>query len=266
MSAKIKMSQVQDRLCTKRLGRTILHCHEIDSTNKWAKELAKYGASEGTVMVAETQTRGRGRHGREWISPTGGLWFSLVLRPKLSPDVASKLTFVAGLAVVKVLCEMFDLEAETKWPNDVLVNKRKICGVISEMNTTDETVNFVVVGIGVNTNFNVKEVFPKELRRVATSLQDELGRKIQLEELFSTLLETIESLYEQFIEEGSDSILEEWKSYARFLGHKVEVTTLTEKVSGLALDIDPRGALALELEDGTVKHVLTGDVSLQLTL
>ncbi len=112
----------------------------------------------------------------------------------------------------------------------------------------------------------MKEVFPKELRRVATSLQDELGRKIQLEELFSTLLETIESLYEQFIEEGSDSILEEWKSYARFLGHKVEVTTLTEKVSGLALDIDPRGALALELEDGTVKHVLTGDVSLQLTL
>lgn len=262
MSARLKVNRLQDGLCTKRFGRSILFSGEVDSTSKWAKELAMYGASEGTVVIAETQTRGRGRLGREWFSPTGGLWFSIILRPKLRPVEAAKLTFVAGLAVAKVLREMFSLKAETKWPNDVLVNERKICGVLAEMNTTGETVNFVVVGVGVNANFDVKNVFPERLKKVATSLESELGRKVQLEKLFRALVERLENLYEIFIREGVDSVLEEWKNYAGFLGRHVRVTSPTEKISGLALDVNREGALVLRLEDGTVRRVFVGDVSL----
>ena len=261
MSAKLNVNQLQNGLCTRRFGRSILFSREVDSTNKWAKELATYGADEGTVAIAETQTKGRGRLDREWISPTGGLWFSLILRPKLNPTEAVKLTLVAGLAVAKVLREMFDLKTETKWPNDVLVNGRKICGVLAEMNTTGETVSFVVVGVGVNVNFDVENVFPEQLKKVSTSLEKELGRKVKLENLFRTLLEQLESLYELLIKEGFNPILDEWKTYAGFLGCKVEVTGPTGKMSGLALDVDHEGALVLRLEDGTVKRVFVGDVS-----
>ncbi|MBE0520261.1 biotin--[acetyl-CoA-carboxylase] ligase [Candidatus Bathyarchaeota archaeon] len=263
MSTKLNVNQLQDGLCTRRFGRSILFSREVDSTNKWAKELATYGASEGTVVIAETQTKGRGRLDREWISPTGGLWFSLILRPNLSPTETVKLTFVAGLAVTKVLREMFDLKTETKWPNDVLVNGRKICGVLAEMNTTGETVNFVVVGVGVNVNFDVENVFPEQLKKVATSLEKEVGRKVKLEKLFRALLERLENLYELFIKEGFNPILEEWKNYAGFLGCKVEVTGPTGKMSGVALDVDYEGALVLRLEDGTVKRVFVGDVSVR---
>lgn len=263
MSAKLNVNKLQDGLCTRRFGRSILFSREVDSTNKWAKELATYGASEGTVAIAETQTKGRGRLDREWISPTGGLWFSLILRPKLRPTEAIKLTLVAGLATAKVLREMFDLKTETKWPNDVLVNGRKICGVLAEMNTKGENVNFVVVGVGVNVNFDVENVFPEQLKKVATSLEKELGRKVKLEKLFRALLERLESLYELFVNEGFNPILEEWKDYAGFLGCKVEVTGPTGKMSGLALDVDTGGALVLRLEDGTVKRVFVGDVSVR---
>jgi BirA family biotin operon repressor/biotin-[acetyl-CoA-carboxylase] ligase len=264
VSAKIRIGQLQDSLCTKRLGRTILFSREVDSTNKWAKELTMYGACEGTVVIAETQTRGRGRLGREWVSPTGGLWFSLILRPKLRPAEAVKLTFAAGLAVTKVLREMFGLKSETKWPNDVLVNGRKICGILTEMNTTGETVNFVVVGVGVNANFDVEKALPEQLKKVATSLENELGRKVQLEELFGGLLERLENLYELFTKKGFNPVLEEWKNYAGFLGYQVEVISPTEKLSGLALDVDHDGALVLRLEDGTMRRIFVGDVSLRV--
>lgn len=263
MSTKLNVNKFQDGLCTRRFGRSILFSREVDSTNTWAKELATYGATEGTVAIAETQMKARGRLDREWVSPTGGLWFSLILRPNLRSTEAVKLTLVAGLAVAKVLREMFDLRAETKWPNDVLVNGRKICGVLAEMNTTGENVNFVVVGVGVNVNFDVNNVFPEQLKKVATSLEKELGRKVKLENLFRALLEQLENLYELFIKEGFNPVLEEWKNYAGFLGCKVEVTCPTGKKCGLALDVDYEGALVLRLEDGTVKRVFVGDVSVR---
>lgn len=263
MATKIRVGQLQDGLRTKRLGRSVLFSCEVGSTNEWAKEMAMYGAQEGTVVIAETQTMGRGRLRREWFSPNGGLWFSLILRPKLRPAEAVKLTFVAGLAVAKVLHEMFGLKVETKWPNDVLVNGKKICGILTEMNTTGETVNFVVVGVGVNANFDVEKVFPEELTRVATSLESELGRKVQLEELFRGLLERLENLYELLIREGFNPVLEEWKGYAGFLGRRVEVTRPTEKLSGLALNVDHDGALVIKLKDERIRRVFVGDVSLQ---
>ncbi|MDH5793150.1 MAG: biotin--[acetyl-CoA-carboxylase] ligase [Candidatus Bathyarchaeota archaeon] len=257
------MDRFQEGLRTKRFGRNIVFLREVGSTNDLAKELAGYGAVEGTVVVAETQTAGRGRLDREWVSPVGGLWFSVVLRPELKPAEAVRLVFVAGLAVAEILRELYGLKSETKWPNDVLVNGRKVCGILTEMNTTDEKVNYVIVGIGVNANFDVAKVFSEELRKVAVSLENELGRKVRLEELFRALLEKLENFYKLFLKEGFDHILKEWKKYAGFLGCQVEVVSRTEKWVGLALDVGDDGSLILRLKDGTVKRVFTGDATLQ---
>jgi len=260
---KLNVDRFQESLRTKRFGKKTVFLREVDSTNDLAKELAANGAVEGTVVVAETQMAGRGRLGREWISPAGGLWFSVVFKPGLKPAETVRLVFVAGLAVAEVLRELYGLRVETRWPNDVLVNGRKVCGILTEMNTTGETVNFVVVGIGVNANFDVEKVFPESLRKVATSLANELNRKVRLEELFRALLQRLENIYERFIREGFNPVLEEWRKYAGFLGHRVEVTSQTEKLHGLALTVDQDGALVLKLEDGTLKRIFVGDVSVR---
>lgn len=263
LSKKVNVNKLQEGLRARSFGRSIFFSHEVGSTNDWAEELAQCGAEQGTVAVAEAQTAGRGRLDREWFSPKGGLWFSIVLRPKLLPAQAVRLVFVAGLAVAETLHEEFGLKVETKWPNDVLLNGKKMCGILLEMSTTEEKVNFVVMGVGVNANFT-ENVFPEELRNVASSLENELGHQVRLEDLFGRLLERLENAYELYLERGFTPILERWKEYAGFLGRKVEVADQNQKMSGLALDVDQDGALAVKLENGTIRRVLVGDVSLQM--
>lgn len=264
MAARINVNRLQEGLHAKRFGRSIILLREVGSTNDLARELAGYGADEGTVVMAETQTTGRGRLNREWLSPKGGLWFSIVLRPKLQPDEVAKLVFVASLAVAEVLRTSYGLKAETRWPNDVLVKGRKVCGILAETKTTGETVNFVVIGIGINVNFNVRKALPPELWQSAASIKDESGRKVELESLTCTILENLESLYDSFLKNGFGPVLERWKKLANFLGRKVEVTSQTEKLNGSAYDVDESGALVLRLVDGTFKRVFVGDVSLNV--
>ncbi|MEM3696728.1 MAG: biotin--[acetyl-CoA-carboxylase] ligase [Candidatus Bathyarchaeia archaeon] len=260
----MKIDEIQEYLQTKKLGKKILFLHKTDSTNDIAKKLANYEASEGTIVVAETQTAGRGRLGREWFSPKGGLYFSTILKPKITVKESVKLVFVAGLAVAEVLHEKYGLHVETKWPNDVLVGGRKICGILSEMKTRGEKVDYAIIGVGINANVKVKKEFPEELKTVATSIEDELGRKIKLEELLRLLLENLENVYEQFMKEGFTQVLKKWKRYASFIGKKVEIINEVGRLHCLALDVDDDGALVVRLEDGTVKHVFFGDVSLQI--
>jgi len=260
MATKLKVNEIQNHLRAKYFGRFILFSHEVDSTNRLAEELAIYGAHEGTVVISEVQTKGRGRLHRKWISPTGGLWFSLILRPALQLKEVPKLAFVAGLAVAEILCELYDLDVKTKWLNDVLVNERKICGILVRTNTTIREVNFVVIGLGINANFDVKEVFPVKLASTATSLENELGRKVQLEKLFIALLERLENLYDLFTNEGFDPILQKWKKHAGFLGRRIEVKDAAKRIDGVALDVDNEGALVIRLNDGTLKRTLVGDI------
>jgi BirA family biotin operon repressor/biotin-[acetyl-CoA-carboxylase] ligase len=264
MSKGIDLDKLQIGLHTKRFGKRLFFLHEAGSTNDVAKELANYGAEEGTVVIAETQTAGRGRLKRKWFSPKGGLYFSIVLRPELSAEEAVKLVFVAGLAVANVLDEAYGLKVETKWPNDVLVNGKKICGVLCEMGTIGEKVNYAIIGTGINANVETEKELPKSLRALATSLESELGKKVKLEELFRVLLERLECVYEQFLKEGFNPILERWKSYAGFLGKQVAVAGDTESFCGLALDVDSEGALVLRLDDGIVKRVFVGDLSMRV--
>lgn len=264
MSAKISVEKLQEGLKTKLLGRYLFFSHEVGSTNDWAKELAELGAPEGTVAIAETQTAGRGRLSRKWHSPKGGLWFSILLKPKLKPMETVKLVFLAGSAVAETLRDLYALKVETKWPNDVLVDGRKVCGILSEMKTVGEKVAYAIIGVGVNANFDADRMFPAELRETATSLETLLGRKVVLEELFRTLLEKMDNLYELFLKSGFNQILEKWKGFASFLSCEVEVLTGSEKMEGLAVDVDGDGALVLKLKDGSLKRVFVGDLSLKL--
>jgi BirA family biotin operon repressor/biotin-[acetyl-CoA-carboxylase] ligase len=258
------VDRLKEGLRTKWVGRKIFFRHSVDSTNNWAKELAKLGADEGTVAVAETQTAGRGRLERRWFSPKGGLWFSVVLRPKLETSETVKLVFVAGLAVAYVLRELYDLKAETKWPNDVLVNGQKVCGILSEMSTTEEKVNYAVLGIGINANFDTRKVLPKELRTSATSLENELGARINLDQLFKAMLEKLECIYDLFSDNGFATVLNEWKKHADFLGKRVEVRSGAEKLCGLAEDVDEDGSLIVKLDGGVTKRVFVGDVTVRV--
>jgi len=227
-----------------------------------AKELAMKGAREGTVIVAGAQTRGRGRLGREWISPGGGLWFSIILRPRVSPRDAPKLTLMMSVAVAKTLNRLFDLGAEIKWPNDVLVNGKKVCGILTETSTKGESLNFAVVGVGLNANFSLHD-FPADLRGSSTTLKVELKREIERETLLRSLLEETEHYYNMFTQGRFHAILTEWKRFSQFLGSYVRVTSFDEKFEGWATDIDENGALIVKLRDKTTRKVVSGDVTIR---
>jgi BirA family biotin operon repressor/biotin-[acetyl-CoA-carboxylase] ligase len=185
---------------------------------------------------------------------------SLVLKPSLRANEAVKLVFVASLATAEILKDLYGLRVETKWPNDVLVKGKKICGILCEMNATGEKVNFAVVGIGVNVNLNVKRALPRELAETATSLQDELGRQIGVEDLFRTLVEKLEKVYLSFLKEGFAIVLDGWKKHAKFLGKSIEVTSGADRFSGIAVDVDSDGSLILRQGDNLVR-IVSGDLS-----
>jgi biotin-[acetyl-CoA-carboxylase] ligase BirA-like protein len=262
MSKRLNPNKLQQGSGTRLVGKSIFFSEKVASTNEWAKKLASQGAPEGWVAIAETQTHGRGRLDREWISPLGGLWFSLILRPKKGSAKAAELTFVAGIAVAETLHEQYGLKTQTRWPNDVLVNGRKICGILGEATMKGKEIDAVVLGIGVNANL-AERVLPESVRARATSLETELNRAIRLEELFNRLLEKLEVTYALYMKRGFSPILKKWKRYAGFLGQEVEVTEGNEKITGLAYDVGNDGSLILMLENGAFKHVFAGDVSLR---
>lgn len=211
----MNVDKIQEGLKTKKFGKTIILLRKVDSTNDFAKKLAHYGAVEGTVVVAEEQTAGRGRHGRKWFSPKGGLYFSIILRPKMRVNEAIGIVVAAGLAVIKVLSENYGLNVEAKWPNDVLLNGKKVCGILTEVNSTGENVNYAIVGIGINANAITAKEFPEELKPIVTSLMEKLKRKVALEPLLKLCLEKFEEFYEIYSKLGFKSILEEWMQYSR---------------------------------------------------
>jgi len=266
MSAKLSVAQplslskVKENLRTRVVGHPLVYFRELTSTNQMAKLFAENGLREGTVVIAERQTEGRGRLDREWVSPPEGLWFSTVLRPRVHARHLPKLTLLASVAVAKTVRRLYGLMAEIKWPNDVLVNGKKVCGILTEAETKGESTEFAVVGIGVNANFDLSAL-PKSLESSSTTLKHELKREIRREVLLSSLLEEMESVYELFSRERFDQILDEWRNLAGMLGASVEIKVDEEDVQGQAVDIDQDGALILRLEDGVTRTVAFGDLT-----
>jgi len=224
---------------------------EVGSTMDVARDLAKKGAREGTLVIAEVQTGGRGRLSRQWFSPQGGIYLTIVLRPRISPACAPRANLMSAIAVATTIRKLFGLDAQLKWPNDVLIAGKKVCGILAEMNTEMDIVNFINVGIGMNANNSVTC-----FENTAISLKDVLGGEISRKEFLSALIGELERWLPLLMEAD---LLVEWKELSATLNREVRVVSLGEELTGQAVDIDATGALLLKTRGGHLRTVLAGD-------
>ena len=249
---------IADQIHTKWAGKTVHFARETDSTNLWIKRLAKEGAPEGTLALAEFQSAGRGRLGRSWEVPEGtSVMMSILLRPKFEPQYAPMLTLVMGMAVAKAV-KKFGFDVSIKWPNDVVVSHKKICGILTEMGVRDGKIDYAVIGVGINVN--IKE-FPEEMVDKATSLYLESGKEFDRSQIPGLVMEAFEKYYEKFaatcdlsgLKEEYESILANYNQPVRVLAK--------EPYEGVARGITDGGELLVEKTDGTIVAVSAGEVS-----
>lgn len=227
------------------------HFHTIGSTMDTARDLIESGAEEGTIVVAESQNSGRGRLGREWFSPHGGIYFTLILKPKIAPAYAPRLNMMASVAVAKTLRRLLGLDARLKWPNDVLIKGRKVCGILAEMGAEMDAVKYVTIGVGINANFSIAKYGTK-----VASLKDLKGEEISRKEIFNSVVKELLS-QQSLLTKGE--LLEEWKSLSATLNREIRIETTGGEIAGKAVDIDSNGALIIKGEDGSLRTAIAGD-------
>jgi BirA family biotin operon repressor/biotin-[acetyl-CoA-carboxylase] ligase len=251
---------LRKRMKGKLFGKRVYHFFKTDSTNRVAMELGYAGEPEGAVILAEEQTAGRGRSGRSWHSERGaGLYVTLLLRPRLSPVQAPLLTMLAGLSAHSAIQAQTGLSAELKWPNDILMEGKKVGGILTEMHAEPTQVRFVIVGIGINTN---QEKFPGDIASVATSLRKESGRTHSRLELLVRLLNEFESDYNRFLREGARYVVDRFERVSSFAsGKRVRVETGFETYFGTTAGLTSDGLLQVKREEGPVTMVVAGDVT-----
>ena len=249
--------EIQYKLSTRSLGNKVLAYESLDSTNNTAYGLAEKGEKEGAIVVAERQKKAKGRQGRNWISPNGGIYLSCILRPDIEPREVAKITLVAAVAVCSSIREITGVSAMIKWPNDIMIGKKKVCGILTEMKAEQDRVDFVIVGIGINVG-----AATGNLPKTATSLAKESEGKISKVALTKKILESLEEHMALFNKEGFGKIRNEWRDYSATLGHHVKIHCHNEKTEGHALDVDKDGALVVRLDSGIQKRILSGDVTI----
>ena len=242
-------------------GRTV-YFDATDSTNIQARRLAEAHAPHGTLVVSDRQDGGKGRRGRSWASPSGvGIWMSLILRPEIAPSSASMLTLAAALAVREGIQEETGLSPLIKWPNDLVLNGKKICGILTEMSTELMEIQYVITGIGINVN---QREFPLEIRDTATSLSLEAGRSFRRSSLIAAILKAFEKDYEAFLKTGDLSLLlEEYNACLVNRGKEVCILDPSGEYRAVAEGIDESGSLLVTLPDGTRREIISGEVSVR---
>ncbi len=260
----LTLNELEPFLRTGFVGRRVIYLDKVDSTNTYAKKLAEEPFHDGTAVIAEEQSAGRGRLGRHWVSPTGkGIWMSLLLKPEILPADAPKLTIVAAYSVVKALRACCGLEAGIKWPNDIVANGRKLCGILTEMSAEEDEIKYVVIGIGINANLEPGDFGP-EISSVATSICIEKGGDIPRKLITASVLNEFEKAYTEFIKDGSIAfLLPEYKQSSAVLGKEVRIISKKEETTGLALDINEEGQLIVRLRDGSIREIMSGEVSVR---
>ena len=248
---------------TKVIGRDIRVFEQTTSTNDVIERLARDGVREGVVVFAESQTKGRGRLGRKWISPERkGLWFSVLLRPDLRPQEATQLTVASATALRRAIQSETGLQPEIKWPNDILIGGKKVAGILTEMSAELDRVRHAILGIGVDVNLAAGE-FPPEWRKLATSLKIELGRALSRAELATAILRELDRDYAR-IGAGDFAVLaDEWVAHCKTIGRNVTIQIGERKIRGRAESLDEAGALLLRTEHGRLERVSGGDVTLE---
>ena len=244
------------------IGRDIRVFESTTSTNDVIEKLAHDGVKEGVVVLAESQTRGRGRLGRQWMSPAGkGLWFSVLLRPDLPPQATTQLTVASATALRRALAAETGLRPEIKWPNDILLSGKKVCGILTELSAEVDRVKYVILGIGVDVNLNTAD-FPAELRDSATSLKAELGKALSRAELAVEILRQLDADYAKIIAGGFAAIADEWEEHCTTIGRQVTIRAGDREVRGRAESLGEDGALLVRTEHGHLERVVGGDVTL----
>ena len=254
--------EVQGGLFTKYIGKEIYYFPELKSTNIIAKEKALHraeGINEGTLIIAERQSAGKGRLGREWFSPAGGIWLSIILYPQLPPSYIPRITLMTAVAVVKAIKMCVQIEPQIKWPNDILINEKKVCGILTEMSAELDIIHWIVVGIGINANIDHRE-FPEDIQENAISLKEFLGKEILRVKMVQIFLQEFEKYYEGLKRREFSSILKEWKLYSHTLGKKTKVDIGERIIAGEAIDINESGALILKKEDGELIEIVSGTI------
>jgi BirA family biotin operon repressor/biotin-[acetyl-CoA-carboxylase] ligase len=255
----LRRSDIKPGLKTRILGKE-LHLFPVTvSTNLLAMDMAMKGAPEGTIVIAETQTGGKGRLGRKWISPKGNLYLSVILRPVIATYKAPLITLTGAVAVATAIRKQCGLDARIKWPNDIFISGKKACGLLTEMSAEQDRIRHIVLGIGIDVNMEL-DALPADVRALTTTLASEAGETIDRTLLLQRVLRELDSWYRVFLADELD-MLREWTSLNMTIGNRVTVTGAGRTVEGLAQRIDSEGRLIIKLDDGTVQAVAAGDVT-----
>lgn len=259
---KVTADDIRLGLKTNRFGQLIHFEETVDSTQKIALQLAYEQAAEGTIVIAEEQLNGRGRLTRKWISPKySGVWMSIILRPNIPIPKAPQLTLLTAVALVQAIEEVSGITAKIKWPNDILINGKKVAGILTELQAEADQISSIIIGIGINVN-QTETDFPEELRKIATSIRLEKKTKIKRADLIRALLVSLEKLYFIYLEKGFYPIKLLWESYAISIGKRMTARTLTQTIQGKALGITEDGILQLQDDNGKIHQIYSADIFL----
>ncbi len=259
---RLTADDIQARLKTHVIGSEVLVFEQTSSTNDVVAHMAASQRGEGLVVFAESQTKGRGRHGRAWASPRGkGLWFSVLLRPKIAPAAAPRITVAASVAVARVMRKASGLDARIKWPNDVTVNGKKVAGILTELSAEGDRITSAILGIGIDVNCQAED-FPPDVSALATSLAAETGHAFERAALAADVLRALDECY-AIAQADFDSIIAEWAQLCTTLGKQLVVTRGEQRLEGHAQALDGDGALLLRRDNGQIERILGADVTVQ---
>lgn len=259
-SAPLSLDELCNDLGTQRLGMKFHYLADVGSTNTYARQLAEVGAREGEVVIAETQTQGRGRLGRHWHSPPfANLYLSVILRPNLSPAHSPQITLMAAVAVAETVSAFVPSGPAIKWPNDILLDGKKLAGILAEAACGADRVEHVILGIGVNLNGPVNSM-PEEIRGRATALAEVTGKTVEREGFCRRLIQTLDRCYGELEQSGFEALASRWSSYFALRDQPVRVESLDHILYGRARGIDREGALLVEDDSGVLHRVIAGDV------
>ncbi len=253
--------EIHKHLRTRFIGRQIRHFDRTASTSWIAKKLASETDPEklhGMVIIAEEQTGGVGRLGRAWVSPAGGIWATILLKPKIPLDHLFMVTMAGSVAIARAIRKEYDISALIKWPNDIFVGDKKVAGLLLELAAEADTVHYGLLGIGIDANISLDEL-SSSLQETVTSLQAEVGHEVDRVALLARILREFELRYQQLEDGEYDSIIREWKSLSLTLDHRVAIRTVNKTFEGEAIDIDDHGALVLRKDNGRIERIIAGD-------
>jgi BirA family biotin operon repressor/biotin-[acetyl-CoA-carboxylase] ligase len=257
----LRSEEISPLLATRIFGKRIEYFSSLASTNAEAKAFAREGAQEGTVVIAEEQTGGKGRMDRPWVSPKGGIWLSVILKPSITPVLAPRFAIMSAVALAKSI-KTLGIDPQIKWPNDILVDGKKICGILLELAAQMDRIDHLVIGIGVNANFDAGKLVEGGASN-PTSLLTEIGAKIDRPRFAAELLLKLEEEYARIISDDWDSIRDDWLGFCPSVGDQITLITLNGEINGKMIGIDDYGALRLELLNGDTKSFASGDVTVK---